>query len=145
MGDLLASDCVKDLMANPVLALLLRKGPIDDLAIEGVLTSLRRICLLSRSDDSVTEQLQSESPAFLIGLAQQCFHNEYVYEVEPNEAEALARLREIIEHGPVSTADTGIAGSLYASFPARKRSDVLGWRYSERRDRTTESVAPTDQ
>ncbi len=125
MGDLLASDCVKDLMANPVLALLLRKGPIDDLAIEGVLTSLRRICLLSRSEDPVTEQLQSESPAFLIGLAQQCFHNEYVYEVEPDEAEVLARLREIIEHGPVSTADVALLAAYMPLFQLER--DLTSW------------------
>jgi tetratricopeptide (TPR) repeat protein/SAM-dependent methyltransferase len=124
-NDFVVSDCVRNLMADPVLGLLLRKGPIDDLALEGVLTSLRRDFLLSRWEDPTPEQLQSESPAFLISLAQQCFHNEYVYEVEADEAEALASLREAVEHGPATIADVALLAAYMPLFQLDK--NLLSW------------------
>ncbi|MGI9264501.1 MAG: tetratricopeptide repeat protein [Gammaproteobacteria bacterium] len=113
-GEFLKSGPAASLMTNPVLGLLLRKGRVDDADLERVLTALRRACLLSFVNDPAGTGSVSGLTEFLLGLAQQCFHNEYVYAVAPDEEEALSALSRCIEHGSASSKETAL---LAAYFP----------------------------
>ena len=67
------------LAADPLLLTILQSGPVRDIALERVLTTLRG-ALLERAiadDDAAL--------AFCCALAQQCFINEYVFATTPAE------------------------------------------------------------
>jgi tetratricopeptide (TPR) repeat protein len=84
--DLLVEDASMRLMQSKVLIALLRKDRIDNMALEQVLAGLRHACLLT-----MARQKSSVDLPFLVALAHQCFHNEYVYSLDAGEAELLER------------------------------------------------------
>lgn len=76
---------------NRLLNALLRAAPNHDVAIEWFLTAARRIALqLAASPDSPGDHVVK----FCCALAQQCFVNEYVYDVMPEELTELNELRQ---------------------------------------------------
>ncbi|WP_231733236.1 class I SAM-dependent methyltransferase [Phenylobacterium sp. CCH12-B4] len=79
------------LLADRVFQTLMVAAPIPDVAVEQLLTSLRRDVLLQAAEapsESATEDLD-----LICALAQQCWLNEYVYFVTPAEQAALEALR----------------------------------------------------
>lgn len=85
------------LLAEPVLQTLMVAAPIPDVAVEQILTSLRRDLLLEAAEDpgaSATEDLD-----LICALAQQCWLNEYAYFVTPAEQVALEALLAALAQG----------------------------------------------
>lgn len=82
---------VVGLLADPVFRSLMVAAPIPDVAVELILTSLRRDLLLEAADASSTTG--AEDLDLICALSQQCWLNEYVYFVTPEEEVALEALR----------------------------------------------------
>ena len=70
---------------NELLVQLLKSIPVQDVALERLLTALRRSLLTTHGEE--TDRLP-----FICALAQQCFINEYVFEVTPEEDQLVDSL-----------------------------------------------------
>ena len=68
--------------------------PIPDLEIERLLTKLRKILLLQRSNPHIDHNLSH----FQSALALQCFTNEYIYEETEEETEVVQSLEAALQH-----------------------------------------------
>ncbi len=71
---------------EPLVHALLRKTIIGDLSFERLFTLLRRSCLVAVNNGNVPLL----TPRLMVSLACQCFNNEYVYAVSPDEEVALS-------------------------------------------------------
>lgn len=84
---------IKLLMDTPLFIRLMTKTPLADLRTERLLTRLRS-ALLTRACGGINLEDQS---LFIAALASQCFINEYVYAIDPDEQENLENLKQQIE------------------------------------------------
>ncbi len=82
---------VEALVVNQLLLSTLKAAPVIGRNIERVLTSARRELLAIASEDGEVSEAIVE---FTCALAQQCFINEYVFDVEETEIDQLRALTE---------------------------------------------------
>ena len=80
-----------------VLVRLLGTYVQTDPQLELMLTIIRRILLGLALEDRLPERLAPETLAFICALAEQCFHNGFVYRLGEGEADEFTRFREKIE------------------------------------------------
>jgi Tfp pilus assembly protein PilF/SAM-dependent methyltransferase len=78
---------------DPLLSVLLESVPVCDIALERCLTGMRSIFLAAAGEGPVTPA-EDGLLRFWCALARQCFINEYVFDVTPEEREGVRRLRE---------------------------------------------------
>ena len=84
---------------NPLLLQVMQSIPVQDVAFERLLTSLRRLLL------SAAHAREAPSDAvlgFASALAQQCFINEYVFATTPDEDSRIEELRRALGDAPAS-------------------------------------------
>ena len=91
---------VATFLREPLLLAALPRMPISDIAVEQVMTHLRRCILLRFRLESGLGTADSKVPTeFLCGLARQCFFSEYIYPADEIELERMARMREVLQDG----------------------------------------------
>jgi tetratricopeptide (TPR) repeat protein/SAM-dependent methyltransferase len=78
---------------DPLLGVLLESVPVCDVALERCLTGMRSIFLVAAGEGPLTPA-EDGLLRFWCALARQCFINEYVFDVTPEELEGVRRLRE---------------------------------------------------
>jgi 2-polyprenyl-3-methyl-5-hydroxy-6-metoxy-1,4-benzoquinol methylase/Tfp pilus assembly protein PilF len=83
------------LVQQPLFHQVLTRSLLIDREVERLLTNLRQRLLLERSLD--LEHPTSEHLTFVAALAVQCFNNEFVFAVSPEESEAVQLLQSEIE------------------------------------------------
>jgi tetratricopeptide (TPR) repeat protein len=106
----LESAPAREFLAHRILHRLLRRGIVDDLDLERLLTDVRRSILLGVDDPSSMLD-------FLCGLAEQCFHNEYVFAESAQESGAIDRLAaRVDEYLSGSGAATATEVALLAAY-----------------------------
>ena len=103
-------DAIRRLAAQTLLLDLMNSVPIYELAIERLLTELRRRLAL---DDALLAALP---PPVLIALTHQCVINEYLFAEHPDERDAIDRLE--VDLAQALTADQPIAGQRLALYGA---------------------------
>jgi tetratricopeptide (TPR) repeat protein/SAM-dependent methyltransferase len=96
LAELLGPAGVAPLGGDQLLLALLQSAPICDIALERLLTGLRFGLLQSLDGVSGRHLEQGDALNFCCALAQQCFINEYVFDLTEDEAEQVARLREAV-------------------------------------------------
>jgi SAM-dependent methyltransferase/tetratricopeptide (TPR) repeat protein len=82
------------LAQDQLLCALLECDPVTDIGLERLLTSIRHSVLASLAADEASE---GELLNFLCSMARQCFINEYVFSITPDEAEQARQLRISLE------------------------------------------------
>jgi SAM-dependent methyltransferase/tetratricopeptide (TPR) repeat protein len=84
---------------DQLLCALLECDPVTDIGLERLLTNIRYAMLASLAADkgSKEEGSKEELLNFLCSLARQCFINEYVFSITPDEAEQAGQLRTTLE------------------------------------------------
>ncbi|MFL2845905.1 MAG: tetratricopeptide repeat protein [Candidatus Puniceispirillaceae bacterium] len=87
-------EVIADLCKLPLLLKLMSICPIADIVLEHLFKSLRASLLLSISDLTGSPEMSN----FQSALALQCFTNEYVYNQNQNEDEALAALEDAVKN-----------------------------------------------
>jgi SAM-dependent methyltransferase len=110
--DLFGAAGLAALCADDLLCRLLECDPITDIGLERLLTNVRYALLTSAEGDDGgpdTQQLR-----FCAALARQCFINQYVYAIGPDETEQAKRLRSALERALAAAA----AGPCSAHWPA---------------------------
>ena len=75
---------------DPLLLQVMQSIPVQDIAFERLLTSLRRSLLQNR------EAASGAAAGFACALAQQCFINEYVFATTPDEDSRVEQLRRAL-------------------------------------------------
>ena len=91
--ELLGAAGLSAVAEEPLLLAMLECGPVRDIELERLLTSLRAALLkLAADDESAAEDAVALRVA--CALAQQCFFNEYVFLPAPEEIAQAERLRE---------------------------------------------------
>lgn len=89
----LLGDTFDTVAANPLFLHLLQSTPVRDVGLERLLTAMRRSLLNAAAAGS---PVASHQLSFACALAKQCFINEYVFAVTPEENEQLSVLRDSI-------------------------------------------------
>ena len=89
-GELLGSGGIAAIADDPLLRCLLESVPAREVALERVLTSLRRSLL---SDGVADKPASASVVAFACALAKQCFINEYVFATTPDEDAEVERVK----------------------------------------------------
>lgn len=74
---------------DPLFLQLLKSIPVHDVALERLLTSLRKSLLIAGTSGKNGDE---RNLAFACALAQQCFINEYVFATTPEEDELVSKL-----------------------------------------------------
>jgi 2-polyprenyl-3-methyl-5-hydroxy-6-metoxy-1,4-benzoquinol methylase len=77
-------------LEEPLVHCLLRKTIVADLSFERLLRALRKDCLFWTNEHH--PDYADLSIHLMVSLACQCFNNEYVYEVDPDESREIAEL-----------------------------------------------------
>jgi SAM-dependent methyltransferase len=90
--ELLGSSAEVAIAADPLLVYVLQSTIVRDLDLERLLTCLRRE-LLSLASEADTEHADTAALAACCALARQCFINEYVFTVTPEEAQRVEQLQ----------------------------------------------------
>ena len=86
---------------NPLLLQVMQSIPVQDVAFERLLTSLRRSLLsAAHAPEAVSETVLG----FACALAQQCFINEYIFATSPEEDAQVDHLRRALHDTLVSAA-----------------------------------------
>ncbi len=85
---------IKGLAHDQLLCCLLEFDPVSDIGLERLLTNVRYSVLTSLAADAASEEGLLN---FLCSLARQCFINEYVFSIVPDEAEQARQLRISLE------------------------------------------------
>jgi SAM-dependent methyltransferase len=88
----IASEAVREILANPYLQVVLESSAVYDAALERWLTRLRGSILNAVSNGG---ELDDDQLAFCAALARQCFINEYVFAVSSDEDKQLAPLKAV--------------------------------------------------
>jgi SAM-dependent methyltransferase len=91
--DLLGSSFVA-ICADALLGHVLESTSIRNVDLERLLTSMRAEFLRSAAEGAAIRNLDDDAVAFCCALAKQCFINEYVFAITPEEAEDAERLRQ---------------------------------------------------
>lgn len=81
--------------ANPLLQRLMQSIPVQDVAFERLLTSLRASLLKSATRG---QTMSDPVLQFACALADQCFINEYVFATTPEEDAQVGQIAHVIEH-----------------------------------------------
>ena len=81
--------------ADPLLVTVLQSTPVRDVALERVLTMFRAALLGEAAADTLVDE---PTLAFVCALAQQCFINEYVFDVIPAEHERVEQLKSALSN-----------------------------------------------
>ena len=90
---------------NPLLLQVLQSIPVQDIAFERLLTSLRRLLLnAAHARNAVSDTVHG----FACALAQQCFINEYVFATTPEEDSRIEELRRAL--GDALASDGAVDG-----------------------------------
>src|SRR2546430_27887 len=89
LGTSFAASC-----ADALLRHVLESTTIRNVDLERLLTSIRAEFLRFTADGGAIRTLDDNAVAFCCALAKQCFINEYVFAVTPEEAEDAERLRQ---------------------------------------------------
>jgi Tfp pilus assembly protein PilF/2-polyprenyl-3-methyl-5-hydroxy-6-metoxy-1,4-benzoquinol methylase len=84
------------LSANRLLCCLLETAPVCTIALEHFLTSVRRAMLDAVTAESSPQDGDDAGLAFYAALAQQCFINEYVFDLTASEAKKAQSLRDAL-------------------------------------------------
>lgn len=116
---------LRQLFAEPLFLLALKKTVLADPGAEKFLTRLRKgFALLLAGNDLDDPSCQQMLP-LLCALAQQCFWNEYVYQVTADEAAYLAGItKQLLAAGGLATARAKIALALLACYTPLDRLDI---------------------
>lgn len=107
-GQLHVSPATLEQLQQPLLLAVLRREPLCDLILEQVLTRIRQACLLDR-------KLAESAPELIFALAEQCFLNEYLWEVSDAQSEALAGLETELNTASPETVQS-IRYALFACY-----------------------------
>jgi 2-polyprenyl-3-methyl-5-hydroxy-6-metoxy-1,4-benzoquinol methylase len=94
LAQLLADARLAAVAADPLLLTILQSTPVCDVALERVLTMLRAALLGKAADAPVNDT----TLAFICALAQQCFINEYVFDVTSTEQEHVEQLKSTLSN-----------------------------------------------
>jgi 2-polyprenyl-3-methyl-5-hydroxy-6-metoxy-1,4-benzoquinol methylase len=92
--EMLATSGSTALARDPLLRALLESDLVSDLDLERVLTNVRHTMLAIRD---AGEPLDKELLGFYCAAARQCFINQYIFAITPNEAEQASLLREALQ------------------------------------------------
>ena len=92
LNDLLG-DSLDAATADPLLLCLLQSIPIRDVGLERLLTAMRHSLLTIAMTGS---PVSSRQVSFTCALAKQCFINEYVFAITPQENDRLSALKDTI-------------------------------------------------
>ncbi len=87
------------LQADGLLRTILQCGPVTDIGLERLLTSMRYAMLTTGLADELPDQRSLE---FFCSVARQCFINEYAFPVTGAEEEASQRLRNVLQQALAS-------------------------------------------
>ena len=123
----LESAPAREFLTHRILYRLLRQGIVDDLDLELLLTDVRRSILLSVDDPSSMLD-------FLCGLAELCFHNEYVWAESADESEAADRLAARVDEclsgaGAATAAEVALLAAYRPLHRLVNRGDLLKQRH----------------
>jgi SAM-dependent methyltransferase len=91
--DLLGSSFA-EICADALLRHVLESTTVRNVDLERVLTSIRADFLRFAAGGNAIRNLDDDAIAFCCALAKQCFINEYVFAITPEEAEDAERLRQ---------------------------------------------------
>lgn len=89
IADLLDKDSFAAVAGDPLLLCLLEATPVQDVALERLLTMVRAALL---TQAAAGEAINDATLRFLCALARQCFVNEYVFATTPDEEARVATL-----------------------------------------------------
>lgn len=98
------------LLADPLLLALMAARPICDLALERLLTELRRAMA------EAPERFTGDRLAFVCAMAQQCFINEYAFAASAAELTRASSLHTALCDGALPPAEAAAALAVVASY-----------------------------
>ncbi len=110
------------IMNDPFVIAGLRKTIISKVAIEEIFRDLRKFLLLEAWPQ---KSLKTKDIAFLSALAEQCFYNEYVWDVT---AEEIAAVKTLPTNDPIAVCLIGCYEPLHKRDIKPKLSAVAGYR-----------------
>jgi SAM-dependent methyltransferase len=121
MSELLGSEGLTKITIDPLLLAVLRSSKVIDVGLERFLTSLRA-CLLegAMQDQDHRDQVIVR---FCCALARQCYINEYVFDLTPDENDCVHKLRDRITEA--LDADAEISPIAIAVLAAYASLDCL--------------------
>jgi SAM-dependent methyltransferase/tetratricopeptide (TPR) repeat protein len=121
--ELLGADGITALADDPYLQTVLASTVVRDVAFERLLTSLRAAILRDVLDNksSADEDLFN----FCAALAQQCFINEYVFAVTPEELDLVERLKTSAESGDFADPLPLLALAMYVPLYSLNGAQAL--------------------
>jgi tetratricopeptide (TPR) repeat protein/SAM-dependent methyltransferase len=100
-AEVLAAPRIAALSQDLLFCLTLQSAPISDVALERLVANIRHALLATnRSDAATDEDLLRLSCA----VARQCFINEYVFSLSPDEAKRAAELRSALDQALAADA-----------------------------------------
>lgn len=94
LGELFSADELVLLSQNALLQAMLSSAPVTSLVAERALTAVRHALLVDL--EAVSNYLSDQKLALACAIAQQCFINEYVFEVSDAEQEQIAGLSDAV-------------------------------------------------
>lgn len=130
--DLLTAPAFNTIAGNPYFRVVLESAAVVDIALERWLTVVRAAILQA----AFTQEKNADGTllSFACSLAQQCFINEYVFAVTPEEAETVARLdarlRDLVSRGDAIDLLQLAALAMYTglhTFPDAKALSARRW------------------
>jgi tetratricopeptide (TPR) repeat protein/SAM-dependent methyltransferase len=126
---LFGSSGLATLARDPLLRVLLESCPVCDLALERLLTNVRRDLLAAAVADGKLAEVQTGTLELCCALARQCFINEYVFSVTDEELQQATALRERVELALTSGAPIDplhvVAVAAYLPLHALSRCGAL--------------------
>lgn len=117
---------IDDAAADDLISRVLETVPIADVALERMLTRLRRELLARIPATDATTDVDTRQLAFCCALARQCFINEYVFDVTADEAAQAARLRDALSAALVRGAEIAAldVAAVAAYFPLHRVAEA---------------------
>jgi Tfp pilus assembly protein PilF/SAM-dependent methyltransferase len=103
--DLLGPAGMAAVAGDALLRHVLELITVRDIGLERLLTALRRALLDRASRPAVADRADADVLRFGCALARQCFINEYVFALAPDEAEQAASLRDATVEGLAAGRD----------------------------------------
>jgi SAM-dependent methyltransferase len=133
VGELFGSAGIASIAGDPLLRCVLELATIREINLEYVMTAVRAAMLDAAIAAAADDRVDDKLFPFFCALAKQCFINEYVFAVTPDEVDKAERLRARLEAAlaanapiaplwPVALAAYGPLGTLthVAALRARK-------------------------
>jgi 2-polyprenyl-3-methyl-5-hydroxy-6-metoxy-1,4-benzoquinol methylase len=112
LAELLGADGASHLAGEALLMALLQNRPVHDLALEQLLTAIRRGLLQCAAERDETV-LTGAGLEFFCALAQQCFINEYVFALSDGERAQLQKVQARLAADAEATSLDLIAAASY--------------------------------